>query len=218
MKCRVAVVIVVACILNCGIRSSRKGIKRYEKPVFINEHVGDHIDNIERQKYMLFPNIDGFIEAVVYEHPPGWMWEIVTEEERLVALNEDPEALLILMDYVERHEEIVESRLEFERTWNIVDYDILGQPITQKEVDRVVRKWIILPVLGGCLGGGCLGALLGAALTLESDLTVDDHAIAISAAVGAMAGAGTGILSGILSRRRVAINRIKRGRKPRVLK
>ena len=217
MKRVVAVIIVVVWIVNCGIRLGRKGIEPSGKPVFINEDVGDHIDNIERQKYMLFPNIDGFIEAVVYEHPPGWMWEIVTEEERLVALNEDPEAVLILMDYIERHEEIVDSRLEFERTWNIVDYDILGQPITQKEVDRVVIKRRSMLYLRGCGGGSLLGGSLGFFLTLSSairDLDVKEHAIIIGAAVGAVAG----VVTAQLLNRSAAIRRIKEGRKPRVLK
>jgi hypothetical protein len=205
--------------------------ERDEKPVFIHEDVGENIDDIERQTYTLFPTIDGFAKAVLYEHSrEGYEWEIFAGESKLVARNEDPQTVLILADYIERHEEILESRVKFESDWSIVDYDSLGQPITQKEVDHVIAQLKKRKGRGmaGCALSGCLsGALLGAILTFESEsmgyghafpsMEVSKDAVLIGAALGGAAGLAAGALI-LRSDAQQAIKTIKEARKPREVK
>jgi len=169
MMKRALVVFVLALLtVNCGLRLSQYEDAKYENPVYISGLVDDRIDSVERERYGLFPNIEGFISAALYEHPSGWKWEILTEKQRLVAVNRDSAAVLILADYIERHEEIVTSKMEFESKWNIVDYDVLGLAITQREVvdamERVRsgRNSYAAGLIGlGCISGASLGCLAG---------------------------------------------------------
>ncbi len=233
MKCVVTAVLLVSLTLNCGFMSRHR--ERDEKPVFIHEEVGDNIDDTERQTYTLFPNVDGFVKAVLYEHPRGgYEWEIFTSQAKLVARNEDPQTVLILEDFIERHEEIVESNSEFERTWDIVGYDVLGQPITQKEVDRVIKQLKKRKSLGlagcavsGCLSGCLLGGLIGYSTRerpqypdpdwwWENLVDIPEGEIAIGAAAGALAGLGFGALMMRTDAQR-AIMIIEEARKPKVV-
>jgi hypothetical protein len=216
----------VSMALNCGFMSKYR--ERDEKPVFIHEVVGDDIDDIERQTYALFPNVDGFVKAVLYEYPRGgYEWEIFTGEAKLVARNADPQTVLILENYIERYEEILESRVEFETDWSIVDYDALGQPITQKEVVHVIAQLKKRKGRGmlGCAVGGCLsGALLGALLTFETQsmgtghafpgMEVSKDAVIIGGVLGGVVGLCTSALI-LRTDAQQAIKVIKEGRKPR---
>jgi len=235
MRRVVAIILLMSLILNCSIRVMPKYREREEKPIFLHEYVGDNIDSIERQTYALFPSIDGFVEAVLYEHPwGGYEWEIFTEDGRFVAYNEDSLAVAILADYIERHDEIVESNADFERAWDIVDYDVLGQPITQKEVDSVIEQLkkrrgrrMAGCLVSGCLSGALLGCLVGYGVREGPEYPdpegafldladIPKEAIGIGAVAGALAGLGVGAMA-IRSDAQQAIKIIKEGRKPRVV-
>jgi len=234
MKRVVVVVLWMSLALNCGFISRYR--ERDGKPVFIHEDVGDDIDDIERQTYTLFPNIDGFVKAVLYEHPRGgYEWEIFTGEARLVARNEDPQTVLILGDFIERHDQIFESNLDFERTWDIVDYDVLGQPITRKEVERVIEQLkkrkgcgMVGSGMSCCLLGGLCGMLIGYSTRERPQYPdpdwwwqnledIPEVAIAIGAVAGAIGGFYVGALM-IRSDAEQAMKIIKEARKPKVVK
>ena len=217
-------------VLNCGFRLSRWDFEKYDKPVYISDIVGDVIDSNEREIYELFPGVGGFIRAVSYLHPSGgYQWEIFTERENLVAVNRDPKAMVILADYIERYEDVTEFRSEFEEKWNIVDYDELGHPVTQEEVDHVVQgiKRLENRMIVGLVTTGCLsGALLGCAIGFRTHSQVGYHAypdIEISQeaiAIGAAAGTAAGFVIGLLARSgngEKALETIKEGRRPRVM-
>jgi hypothetical protein len=224
----------VLLMYNCGIRLSSRDPGRYKTPVYINEYVGDQIDSFEREEYGLFPNIEGFSSAALYEHPAGWKWEILTEKEKFVAVNKDSAAVLILADYIERYEEIVHSKLEFENKWNIVDYDALGQPITQNELDHVIDRLekqkdarTVGLAAAGCLSGAFIGCLVGYAIRDTDDIYTQEDAwlnladapetaIAIGSGVGAVLGLGAAVLS-IQVGAEEAMNVIKKGREPVVV-
>ncbi|UCD05501.1 MAG: hypothetical protein JSV98_10400 [candidate division WOR-3 bacterium] len=231
MKSTIVAFVLVLLMCNRGIRLSSHDNERYKFPIYINERVGDQIDSIEREEYRLFPNIDGFISAALYEHPLGWKWEIITEKERLVVVNKDSAAVLILADYIERYEEIVGSDFDFENKWNIVDYDVLGQPITQNELDYVTERLekqknarTMAAAAGGCLSGACIGCVVGynvrdtehiyaveeAWLNLAD---VPEVAIGIGAGVGAVLGFGLAVLT-IKADAEEAMYIVKKGREP----
>jgi hypothetical protein len=223
------IIALVSLVLNCGFRLSRRDFEKYDKPVYISDVVGDVIDSNERETYELFPGVGGFIQAVSYLHPSGgYQWEIFTKHENLVAVNRDPEAMLILADYIDRYKLITESGLEFEEKWNIVDYDILGQPITQQEIDHLVQsikqqgnKWTGGLVLFGCLSGTSLGCILGIEDTGPDDdpfpnISISKGPILVGAAVGTAAGLAIGLLARGGSGKK-ALETIKEGRRPRVV-
>ena len=234
MRCIRVMLTLVLLMYNCGIRLSSHDPGRYKTPVYINERVGDQIDSFEREEYGLFPNIDGFINASLYEHPLGWKWKISTDREKLTAVNKDSAAVLILADYIERYEEIFHSKLEFENKWNIVDYDALGQPITQSELDYVTDRLekqknarAVGLATAGCLSGALIGCLVGYANRDTDDIytqeeawlslaDVPEAAIGIGAGVGAVLGFGLAVLT-IKVDAEEAMNVIKKGREPVVV-
>ena len=99
MKHIVAVYVLALLMYNCGSRMPRYYSERQETPIHINDDVGDMIDDVERQAYGLFPGVDGFVKATLYEHRSGgYRWEICTETERLFAYNENPQTVSALAD------------------------------------------------------------------------------------------------------------------------
>jgi hypothetical protein len=151
------------------------------------------IDADKRAELNLFPGFDGFQEAkVTVSSGGGYEVEIVTETRRYVSVNNDPDAAAILLDYTENYDEIEYDRATFKTRWGVVDYDTLGFPITNSQVNRTIG-------IGGssiCGCGGGLAAGLAAGIGLG--------AIAISQAReagegGADMGVGIGILFGGLA-------------------
>ena len=230
MRRVLAVFVLVFLITGCGLNIRRKHFGEYPKPIFIHEDVGEKIDATERHIYGLFPDVDGFLQATFFERPSGgYHWTISTDNGEFTAFNNDPQAVLILADYIDRHEEILESRAEFETDWSIVDYDSLGQPITQKEVDLVITQLKKRKGRGmaGCALGGCLsGAALGASSTLETHslgygsgcfaMEVSKEAVIIGTLLGSVVGLGTGALI-LRTDAQQAIKFIKQVRKPRAV-
>lgn len=159
------VLVTVIWIMSCVPQLRTIDFVQNAKPVYINEYVGDRIDAIERQTYDLFPDIDSFVFADLYKHPSGgYHWKIQINNEKYIASNKNPQAAQILTDYIVRHEEAIWSKTDFERTWNIVAYDMLGQPITQYEVyntKTLLQKQKSSMVMGSACIGCCLGGTLG---------------------------------------------------------
>jgi hypothetical protein len=160
MKYIVAVCVLALLMSNCGSRIPRYYSERHENPVYINEDVGDMIDGEERHAYGLFPGVDGFVKAALYEHRSGgYRWEIHTETERLFAYNRNPQTIVTLADYLERYKKGVESDLEVEETWDVLSHDALGQPINLKDARSYAREincWCgSCSDFGFCFGEGC---------------------------------------------------------------
>ena len=155
MKKMVVYIVVSALLSNCA--HNLVHYRHYEttRPIVINVSVGETIEPEEREKYNLFKGIDNFKTAMFYDIADGgYEVRIITENKALVAVNRDSLAVMILRDYINRYEEIQDSKREFEKKWKIVDYDSLGLPITQYELNQI-RK----PGSGMLIGGatGCVG-------------------------------------------------------------
>lgn len=178
MKHIVAVPALALLIFNCGSRLRHYDFERHEYPVYINDDVGDMIDDVERQAYGLFPGVDGFVKAVLYEHRSGgYRWEMYTETERLFAFNKNPQAVRILVDYLERYEKGFGPTLEAKETWEVLTHDALGQPISLRDARSYESEW-----QQWCSACGCcvvnLGGLLPSVLTVRrmSIYSIDDQA------------------------------------------
>lgn len=167
MKRLVAVVVVVAFVLNCASTLSHYEYQVYEReqPIVISERVGEIIDTEEGERFALFYEIKEFKEAQFYAiEDGGYVVEIMTDDKKLAAINCDQNAIMILRDYINKYEEISADRAAFESKWNILDYDTLGVPITENEVRRVMNQTRGRAVIRGltCFSGSsCLGLLFG---------------------------------------------------------
>jgi hypothetical protein len=211
MKKTVAYFVVVALLSNCAHSLIRYRHYETTKPVVISVRVGETIEPEERGKYNLFPEIDGFKTAVFYGIADGsYEVRIIAGDKSLVAVNRDSLAVMILRDYINRYEEIQNSKREFEEKWKIVDYDNLGQPITQYELNRI-RKPGSGMLIGGATGcvGGFFAFLALAELIGENADVVFFSGWALSTATGAWLGEK-------MSRDR-ALRAIKESREPRVV-
>ncbi len=135
-KVIVYVVLIVFLYCQCTPRQYT-GYRRIGNPVVISEVVGEVIDLEERNRYDLFHGIDDFETATFYAIKGGGLVaEIQTRYQKLAAVNRDSQSYLILREYLDNYEWIQNSRELFERKWKIVDYDVLGFPITQNEISR----------------------------------------------------------------------------------
>jgi hypothetical protein len=160
MKRVVAAIVLVALISNCGLRIRQKTDPQQEQkyPVERMMQVGEVIvlDAEERKQLNLFPGFDGFKEAQFTAiSGGGYVLEIVTEAERFNSVNSDPNAVKILLDYIDSYKAMKYDRASFETKWGIIAYDTLGAPITKKEVERYVSP-------GGAASCGCSGGLIAA--------------------------------------------------------
>ena len=216
-------VIMLGCILHCtiGIRHHYQGVRNEQTgPLVINERVGQVIEPEERQQYDLFLGVDDFESATFYDIiDEGYEVEIVTKDKRLVAVNEDPEAIEILNDYINQYEEIENSREGFEAKWHIIAYDDLGFPITEHEVNRIRCSWVdgVFGTLVFATIGGIAGFFVSLPFVLssggEGELEIP-KAFIVSFISAILAGTIGGRLSSKASKRN-ALNLIKKGRRPR---
>lgn len=216
MKKKISVVIVIALLLNCA--KIPRHYLNYEltKPIIISTHVGETINLEEGEKYELFLRVSDFKAATFYGiNDGGFEVQILTENEKLVAVNRDPSAIDLLRDYIDRYDEIRVLRAEFEEQWKIVDYDYLGLPITQQEVDRVKN---ITGCIGCAAGAGILVAVPSTfliAMTAFADLDVTGW---IFGAAGILVASGVaGALYGRKLDRGAALKAIKEARKPQIV-
>lgn len=152
MKRLRAFVLIILLLLNCAPRLAHYREYGSKLPVTISHRVGDVVDAAERLEFDLLQGIDDFAYAQYYAYfDGGYEVEIVTDHAVYRAVNRDTNAVRILCDYIERYEEILDDRERFERQWNIVAYDVLGQPITSSEIDAV--KPLHPAAAGGTLAG-----------------------------------------------------------------
>jgi hypothetical protein len=136
----------VTCIVLLALLYSQcsplyySGYSRIDVPITVSDVVGEVIDTEERERYDLFKGIEDFEQAQFYPIEQGGLCaEIQTKLHKLIVVNRDRQTHMILREYVENYEWIMTSREVFERKWRIVDYDILGFPITKDEIARCVN-------------------------------------------------------------------------------
>jgi hypothetical protein len=153
----VAVIVLVFFVLNCApvLPQYESQVYDREKPIVISERVGETINAAEVEQFGLFPALEEFTAATFYAaEDGGYDVVILTESETLLAVNRDPNAVVILRDYIDNYDKYAKSQESFEKKWNIVAYDDLGFPITAHEVSQV-RNWPLACVFGA--GFGLLG-------------------------------------------------------------
>lgn len=199
--------------------------------IVISERVGSTIEPEERERFDLFKGINGFKSAMFYEMPGGgYEAVILTENQKLAALNRDSLAIPILRDYINRYEEIKPSRVEFEKKWGIVDYDVLGQPITQWEVNHVNRglyttgcgtACCLLGIIPNAILGYIIGVMFSPAyLTYRCGAFFPEPNATVFWLVfisGNVLSTGIGVLCGDKLDKGYAIQAIKRARRPKVI-
>lgn len=204
----------------------------YEKagnPLVVSARIGETVDPEEREKYGLFQGIDNFEEARFYRSAGGgYEVHIKTENRKLVVCNRDQNGFWILREYIDKFEEILESREEFEAKWEILDYDDHRLPITMEEINR--HRGEDFSALA-CVGTSLFitGISFLAALSILSDFNVFEDGASEEkenqASFVLIAGTVVGILMGIVVGKNVkkrisieeALGVVKEARKPYVV-
>ena len=219
VKNPVSVLLIILVWLNCTYPLKRYAVHERSGVVILSDRVGEVIDAEERKQYGLLRGTVAFQSAVLYEIiEGGYVIEIITKDDNYVVVNRDPQGLDLLRDYVDRNEEVKESKDDFEKKWKIVEYDKVGLPITQNEVNNIRGHGLTI----GCGVAGGLGTVLigGAALWFYGLVAALGHErdhinpwILIGA--GLPLGVFTGVLAGISIDESRAINWIKQAREPR---
>ncbi|KPK20717.1 MAG: hypothetical protein AMJ70_08175 [Dehalococcoidia bacterium SG8_51_3] len=234
MKRVVAVVVMVSLLVNCAYSSKRYDEYRVKGPIVISERVGEVLDAEEKEHFGLFPKIYVYpvsypVEAATFFELEGGGYEvrIATGYDTVVAVNRDLNAIRILRDYVDYHEEIIDSRGVFEKRWSIVGYDDLGQPITKREIERVRnhRSTVACAAGGGglALGVGSLWAFatfIGGGFGTSEELvegTGDAGIIMLCTAGVAILATGAGFFVGRGFDNTRARDAVEESRKPRVV-
>ena len=211
-------IVVITLLSNCA--HNLLHYRHYQKTeqIVISARVGATIDPEERVQFNLFPEIEGFKTATFFGVAGGgYEVRIETESERYAAVNRDSLAVVILRDYINRYEKIQNARSDFEDNWKIIDYDNLGLPITQYELNRIRKPGSGRMIGGGacCIGGGVISLAL-AELSVEREIVSED--VAEIAFLGTwVAFTTTGVILGARVFRNRALNAIKESRKPQVI-
>jgi hypothetical protein len=161
MKKTLTFIVLVALLVNCTYTLPHYLDYERKRPIMISARVGETIDREEQNQFGLFAGIEDFKAATFYEIAAGgYEVEITAGDKNLVAVNRDSQAVMILSDYINRYEEITDSRAAFEEKWKIIDYDTLGQPITLVEINNIKKNFYSC----GCAGGNFLVGLIPNAL------------------------------------------------------
>ena len=224
MKKTLAFIVLVALLVNCTYTLPHYFYYERKRSIVISKRVGETIEPEEREQFDLFHGIDEFKAATFYEITgDGYDVEIFTEHEKLIAYNRNPDAVMILRDYIERYEIIKDSMLEFEKKWGIVDYDVLGQPITTDEIKINSRRYwpgflALSGTVVGCVSSCLIFGIPEVAVDVPSDYDDSESKNKIFIGLGS-AGLGclSGTLYGIELDKRDALRKIKDARKPRVV-
>jgi hypothetical protein len=221
------VVLLAFLYCQCGPRQYA-AYRKVGDSVIISEQVGDVIDVEERNDYDLFQGIDGFQRAKFYAMQGGGLVaEIETSEHKLVAENHDSLIPGILKEYIENHEWVQSRRDLFERKWKIVDYDVMGFPITNHEVAAISDQGV--PAGCGLGTAACIFGTFSIAAIATGLSTIGDvdpppseeterkmrtiFYIGIGAAIGI--GGLVGVYANVNSRKR-ALEIVKESRIPRI--
>ena len=242
MRRVVAVILLVAFVMNCGVGVRQKtewesieNRRRYIAEA--RKYAGTEIvvDAEKRDMVDMFPGIKDFKEAqFVGTSGGGYDVEIVTETGKLRSVNEDPYGMAILLDYLDNYEEIRRTAGAFNTKWGILDHDTLGAPITRSEANRYTDpgKALTKGCSWGCIAAGVAGLGIGAiavAETKDAGESGADMGVGIGIMVaGALAtvlavviaGSSVGCLTGrdvYKQDTRKAVEKIKEQRKPRVV-
>ncbi len=221
MKKTVVFIVAIALLSNCAHNLHHYHDYKKTRPIVISMHVGEMIDTEEQEQFGLFPVIGDFKAATFYGiEGGGYEVEIVTASEQLIVVNRDPQAVKILQDYIERYEEIKDSREAFEEKWQVVDYDDSGLPITHVEVKKVEQGIgrIICGIGCGFLGivpAGIMAFLAGGGGIMQDIQDETTAYIVFIVVMAANIAAGVGI--GSNADRNNALKVIKEARKPRVV-
>ena len=212
-------VMVVVVALNCSYTLRDYCDCNARRPIIVCPSIGPTVDLEERERLGLFLGIDDFEAAEFYVLPEGGyeVW-IKTRQSKLIATNRDSLGIKIIRDYIKRCEEIETSREAFEKEWKIVDYDDLGQPITQHEISCVNQRHSCCFVgLGTTFVVSLLGGIIGVLRSPSLDQEYYEN-IFQGASIGGAVGAVIGGLLGNKLDRSSAAKAIKRARKPRVVR
>lgn len=220
-----AISITIFLLMNCTYTLPYYNEYGREDLLVISERVGETIDAQERAEFDLFRGVENFKSARFFEiSGDGYDVEIFTEDSKLIAFNRDPDAVLILREYIERYEVMKDSISGFERKWGIIDYDTLGQPITRREVKINMspkRHWRgLLAVSGGAIG--CVGSWLIsgapnlAKMVFSDDDDSEDTKILVNLGATAFGGVSGWFVGAEIDKRK-ALEKIKEARKPRVV-
>jgi len=231
MKKTLVFIVLVAWLLNCAPTLPHYKYHVYERknPIVISERVGETIDAQERDQLDLFTEIGEFKEARFFAiKGGGYEIEIVTESQKMHAVNIDPNAVEIMRDYIGRYAEIKGDRASFENRWAIIDYDTLGIPITENEVSIAMKQNRGRAIKRGCSGCALvsfLGLGFAAVCVGSADSGTDIGpalgvvAGAIALAVGVVIGSVTGSIIYLMTYKNAdgVLKAIKEARKPRVV-
>lgn len=192
--------IFVALLLNCAIPHRIHSYDQYSDagihPMIISDRVGESIDTLERRQFDLFPLINDFESAIIYqigkddpEYIKGYVVEITTADGRKYrSVNRDPHGIRILRDYVDDYDSLAVIFTELSDAaghaydnkvvnktvkenlkikYHIIDYDDdLGLPITSEEVKKYKEKKYSAIYSGGCGLGSCLLGFLAGGFVL----------------------------------------------------
>jgi hypothetical protein len=219
-------VVILLFLANCTYNLRHyQGLER-KNVIVVSELVGEIIDAQESEQFGLFLGMDDFESARFYEvEGDGYDIEIYAGQQRFVAYNRDPDALLILKEYIEDYEVVKDSMSAFEEKWGVVDYDALGQPITRREVEMNMapksgyRAWLLLTgATAGCVGSCLIFGAPSLALDVPTDYDNSENVRKGLINLGATAAGGvSGWFIGSELDRRKALKMIKEARKPRVI-
>lgn len=219
--------IVLMAFLSCSYNVRYfHSVKNNSETIKINEELGTMIDSEERLQYGLFPSLQKtYKEAYIYDRQDGGcIIEIITENKKLIYINDNLLAVEILRDYINCYPMTVLEQENFEERWAIVNYDNLGQPITKSDVSQHQKR------ITSCLGCGCVGGLagffIGAVIGLAkhrasnrryyySDVPNFSHVF--GALTGIAIGLPVGAVSGYLLENWFVLQRIKKSRGPFVV-
>ncbi len=225
MRRTIGIIVLVFFSLNCTYTA--KHYLTYEKAglIAVSERVGETIDPEEREQFALFNGIADFKAAYFYDiNGGGCEIEILTVHQKFAAVNRDENTIVMIRDYIDRYEEIKESKARFEEKWEIVAYDTLGFPITKSEVNRYCHpaaSW-------GCgigsglfiIGCSIFAAALIDVMGLDPPTPAETRKSNIVLAVGTLLGITTGVMIGIATKSSdelKSIALIREAREPRVV-
>jgi hypothetical protein len=234
MKRIVAIAVILAFVVNCA---SPYVLPKYEHTpyepedmVIVCEQVGDAIDADEGQRFGLLTAMEGFRSARFYAvENGGYVIEIETETEKFTARNGDPRMVVMLNEYIDDYDEINIDPAAFEIKWGILDYDTLGIPITEAEVNEGVQQSHAHARKGCTMTCATMGVMscvvaLGVMSAGSSGTSDIDAPLAAIAGFGIL---GAGLLIGVITAGSVyftiqkdaeaIIKQIKEARKPRVI-
>ena len=219
MKKALVFIIVIALLSNCAHNLHHYHNYKKTRPIVISTHVGETIDPDERERFGLFTGIEDFKAATFYGiEDGGYEVEILTTNKKLVAVNRDPKGIEILSNYIDSYTEMQYSKEDFEKKWKVVDYDYLGQPITEYEVygNKKLSYSTCCGTGLGLLGIIPVGWIALSKGSVGSDIRMDDTIFVVGIALCYVVGM---LIGSIIDKNVVlkTLKTIKEARKPKVV-